>query len=100
MGVTKALVVGAFVATVLGGCSGPAAVVVRVQGGPDEALVHINDRYIGKLGRVEKAGVKLVPGRYRLTVEANGFFPHDEIVEVGEGAAPAPVDVALEPVPD
>jgi hypothetical protein len=81
-------------------CGKPAQVLVRMQGAPDDALVTVDDRYIGKLGRIEKAGMKLPPGVHRLTIEANGYFPHDQILELMEGAPPSDVVVELQPVPD
>lgn len=91
-----------FVMALLGltACGKPEQVVVRMQGAPDEALVTVDDRYIGKLGRIEKAGMRLPPGVYRLTIEANGYFPHDQLLELVEGAPPSKIVVELQPIPD
>ena len=93
------LLIGAL-AGCLAGCAAPAKQLLRINGDPDEALVHINDRYVGKLGRLEKQGIKLVPGEYRVTIDANGYFPHDEIVTIVDAQPPQPMNVALEEVPD
>jgi len=82
------------------GCGAPATVLFRFNGTPDDALVTINDRYIGKLGRLKKKGIKLPEGEYRITVEHNGYFPHDQIVQVQEDVPPPPFAVELTPVPD
>ncbi|MCA9556523.1 MAG: hypothetical protein KC933_41245 [Myxococcales bacterium] len=82
-------------------CAGPARVRVQFAGAPPEALVTVDDRYIGKLGRLQKAGgIELPEGTHRVTVEAVGFFPHDQLVEVSAEAPPPPVQVELEAIPD
>jgi len=82
------------------GCAAKPRLLLRFSGGPDEALVHINDRYAGKLGRLEKQGIKLEPGDYRVTIDAVGYFPHDQLVHIGQVAPHTPITVELEPVPD
>jgi len=73
--------------------------VLRVGGMPDDALVTVDDQYIGKLSRLKRFGIKVPAGEHRLTVEANGHFPHDQLVTVpGNGATK--VDVALESIPE
>lgn len=81
-------------------CGAAPRVVLRFAGGPDDALVHIDDQYVGKLGRLEKHGIALPVGSHRVTVEQVGYFPHDVIVEVREEQPPPPLVVELEPVPD
>jgi hypothetical protein len=73
-------------------------VVVKLQGEDDDALVTINDRYVGKLDVLSRRGIKLAPGTYRVTVEKVGYFPWDELVEVGD--QPLIVDVDLVAIPD
>ena len=80
----------------LGGCATKKS-LMRLTGGESEALVTVNDRYIGKLGRLQH-GIRLEPGEYRVTVEKVGFFPFDQLVTVGD--QPAQVEVELTPVPD
>lgn len=86
------------VTLVLAGCAHQATVLVKLQGAEEDALVTINDRYIGKLSVLERRGIKLPPGTYRVTVEKVGFFPWDDLVEVGE--EPLHVAVELTPIPD
>ena len=81
------------------GCARAPRVRVQLSGSPDDALVTVDDRYVGKLGRLERTGLRLPVGRHRLTVEQVGYFPHDQILVVrAEGNAP--VRVELVPVPD
>lgn len=84
----------------LSACSAAPKVLMSLSGGPDDALVTINDRYVGKLGRLKKSGIKLEPGEYRVTVDAVGYFPHDQLVKVQELGPPPKLDVQLEEVPD
>jgi hypothetical protein len=80
------------------GCASEQLVTVRFAGEPDDALVTVDDRYIGRLGALARRGLRLPPGRHRITVEKAGFFPYDVIVEAdGEGER---VTVSLTPVPD
>lgn len=88
------------VAGLLIGCAGAKPKAVHFEGEPDDALVTIEDQYIGKLGKIEKAAVALKPGTYRVTVEQVGFFPFDVIVTVPEEGEPETVKVKLEPIPD
>ena len=91
-----------WVALVLGlsACGPPKKAWLRFSGGPDEALVTINDEYVGKLQSVVKRGVRQPPGQYRITVEQEGYFPHDVIVTVAEEGTPPIVKVELVPIPD
>jgi len=81
-------------------CGSAPAKLVRFQGEPDDALVTVEDQYIGKLGKLEKGGVKLKPGTYRVTVEQVGYFPFDVVVTVPEEGDVEAVEVELEPIPD
>ena len=82
------------------GCGATPRHLLRFAGGPDEALVHINDRYVGKLDRLVKQGIKLEPGEYRVTVDAVGYFPHDQLITIEQQTGPQPFRVELEEVPD
>ena len=92
----KGLVRLAFVALLLSGCATKKS-LMQLKGGESDALVTVNDHYIGKLGRLQH-GIRLEPGEYRVTVEKLGYFPFDQLVEVGE--QPAQVEVELVPIPD
>jgi hypothetical protein len=78
----------------------PRTVSLRMVGSPANASVTIDDQFVGSLAVVQARGVALPPGQHRISVEAAGFFPHDEIVEAKEGSAPLRLDVKLTPVPD
>ena len=69
-----------------------------VHGNTPDALVTINDRYVGKVGELSRRGIALPPGEYRVTIEQPGYFPHDELVAVDE--EPVELKVELTPVPD
>ena len=78
----------------------PKTVSLRMIGSPPNASVTIDDQFVGSLAVVQARGVALPPGQHRISVEAAGFFPHDQIVEAQEGAAPMRVEVKLTPIPD
>ena len=80
------------------GCPSQRTVLMHMQGEQTDALVTINDRYVGKLGEIVRRGIKLPPGSYRVTVEMVGYFPYDELVEVEE--EPVTLSVKLVPIPD
>ncbi|MEM6791931.1 MAG: hypothetical protein AAF928_17655 [Myxococcota bacterium] len=82
------------------GCGSVPPKRLRFAGAPADALVTVEDRYIGKLERLEKKGVLLAPGEYRVTVEQTGYFPYDVIIVVPEEGKPEVVKVDLEPIPD
>ena len=65
---------------------------------PRDAVVTIDEEYIGPLGYVAARGVKLPAGKHRITIEKPGYFPWDRLVEAG--SAPIHFDVTLEPIPD
>lgn len=92
------LVAGLTTACAVTGCPSQPSVLVKLQGEADDALVTINDRYVGKLGELRRRGIKLPPGTYRVTIEQVGYFPWDRLVEVG--AEPLSVDVELVAIPD
>lgn len=78
----------------------PAATAsLRASGGPPNASVTIDDQFVGTLDVVIRRGVALPPGRHRVTVEAAGYFPHDELIEARSGA-PVRLDVKLTRIPD
>jgi len=73
--------------------------VLRVTGGPPDALITVDDQYVGKLARLQRFGIKVSDGEHRLTVEAPGRFPHDRLVRVPPKGVVA-VEVQLLPIPD
>lgn len=54
--------------------------VERHEDTPKDALVYVDEQYIGTLGYVAARGVRLPEGEHRITVEKTGFFPHDVVV--------------------
>jgi hypothetical protein len=73
-------------------------VSLRMQGEPPEASVTIDDEYVGPLSVVMARGVALPVGSHRISVEAEGYFPWDKIVEARSGLVR--LDVRLNPLPD
>lgn len=80
------------------GCGAGPQTVLKLQGEPGDALVTINERYIGTLGQLGRRGVRIPHGKHRVTVTMPGYFPWDELVEVGE--EPVAVPVQLTAIPD
>ena len=76
----------------------PQTVPVRLRGTPPDATVTIDDQRVGSLELVASRGMRVAPGRHRLTVEAPGFLPFDTIVEAKDIVVQ--VEVKLVPVPD
>jgi hypothetical protein len=94
--------VAAAAAMVIAGCGTPAAktVSMRMKGAVPDAQVIIDDEYVGTLVVVQKRGVALPPGKHRISVERQGFFPWDKLVEVHEGDPPVQLEPVLTPIPD
>lgn len=96
--------IGALAGLVVLGCQsavGRAAVSLRVRidrKSPGDASVFIDEEYVGPLGYVAAHGVRLPVGEHRITVERDGYFPWDRLVEADR--QPITLDVALEPIPD
>jgi hypothetical protein len=66
---------------------------------PGDAVVTIDEQYIGPLAFVAAHGVRLPEGKHRITVERPGYFPYDADV-TAEGTDPILLKVALVPIPD
>ena len=64
---------------------------------PRDAVVTIDEEYIGPLGYVAARGVKLPAGKHRITVEKPGYFPWDRLVEADR--EPIQLNIELEPIP-
>jgi len=73
---------------------------MRVSGSVPDATVTIDDQYIGQFAFVKQRGVALPPGKHRITVEKQGYFPWDQLVEVKEGDPPVHLNVELNRIPD
>ena len=101
MTVTRVLVALAAVAWV-GGCGQPArspTVPLRLSGGPAHASVTVDDEPIGSFDAVAAHGVALPPGTHRLTVEADGYFPSDQVIDAELGGPVVRLKVQLEKIP-
>jgi hypothetical protein len=83
----------------LAGCADRPKVILRFAGEPQDALVTIDDRYVGLLGRLQRSGVRIEPGSYRISIEQVGYFPHDVIVDVAAEGGTV-VKVKLTPIRD
>jgi hypothetical protein len=66
---------------------------------PSDAVVTIDEQYIGPLAFVAAHGVRLPEGKHRISIERPGYFPYDADV-IAEGTDPIRLDVALVPIPD
>ena len=85
------------------GAPGPGAsqtVSLRMTGGPADSRVTVDDQIVGSLDMVQARGVALPPGQHRISVEHEGYFLFDTIVEAKEGEKVVRVDAKLVPVPD
>jgi hypothetical protein len=80
------------------------AVSVRLRGGPPNASVTVDDLLIGPLDVVQARGFAVAPGKHHVSVEANGYFPRDVVVDARpegpDAKRPVIVDVGLTPIPD
>lgn len=82
-------------------CGLRSAVTLTMQparGTPPDASVIIDEQFVGFLGYVAARGVRLPEGEHRITVEREGYFPWDRIVE--SDRKPIALDVELIPIPD
>jgi hypothetical protein len=70
---------------------------VRLEGGPPEATVVVNERVQGTVGQLSQIPLQLRPGAYRLEVTADGYFPWYGEIEIGDVLQT--VQVELRPVP-
>ena len=85
------------------GCAPPAVrptVSLRMEGGPPNASVTVDDVFVGRLDIVVRRGVALPPGTHRVSVEAPGYLPWDKLVEAKDGGTPLHLAVKLVAEPD
>ena len=81
------------------GCaSAPPQTHLTLTGNVPDASVTIDDQDVGTMKHVTKHGVALPPGTHRLTVEKQGYFPFDRLIE-SKGKTVS-LKVELEPIPD
>jgi hypothetical protein len=62
--------------------------------------VVVDDQIVGTLEMVRARGVAMPPGNHRVTVERDGFFPFDTIVDAKEGERVVHLEAKLVPIPD
>lgn len=67
----------------------------RASGTPRDADVIVDEEYVGPLYLVAAQGLPLPVGRHRVTVNREGYFPWDRLIEADR----APVELAVELVP-
>ena len=72
--------------------------MTRSQSTPRDATVTIDEEYIGPLYYVSAHGVRLPVGQHRITVEKEGYFPWDQLVEADR--QPIHLEVTLVRIPD
>lgn len=85
----------------LAACSPPpprSTVSLRLRGSPADARVTVDDQPVATLALAQKRGIALPPGRHRITVEREGYFPWDRAVDAAD--APIVLDVELTRVPE
>ncbi len=75
-------------------------VSLRMTGGPPDARVTVDDQLVGTLDVVAVRGVAMPVGQHRISVERQGYFPYDTLVEAKEGQGPVKLEVKLVPVPE
>lgn len=66
---------------------------LRFRGGPPAARVTIDDIAVGPLEEIERRGVRVRAGVHRVSVEADGFFPFDRIVNAEAAVVVIPVEM-------
>ena len=97
----RALSAVCLLATTLVGCGGPATYAVhftRHPKTPGNASVIIDEQYVGPLAYVAGRGVRVSAGEHRISIEKDGYFPYDQLVEAENGTIN--LEVELTPIPD
>ncbi len=85
-------------ALALPACGPPVRGVLKLHGTPRDALVTVDDRYVGKLAAVEHFGIELPAGEHTVTVEKPGYFPSDVLIRVPpDGVANATLELTAIP---
>ena len=87
------------------GCGAPGngaskTIALTMTGSPLDARVTVDDQIVGTLDMVQARGVAMPPGQHRVSVEHEGFFPFDTIVDAKEGEKVVRIEAKLVPVPD
>jgi hypothetical protein len=98
LGISVSLSLAACGNVMIGTAGTPRSVPMRVRGTPGDASVTIDDQRVGSLAIVAARGMRVPPGRHRVSIEAPGYFPYDVVVEAKDEVVL--VDVRLTPIPD
>jgi hypothetical protein len=64
---------------------------------PDNARVRIDDRDAGSARVLAARPPRLTPGRHQVSVEADGYFPHDVELDLPPGTTT--LRITLRPIP-
>ena len=80
------------------GCAVFSMKMAVAPGTPGDASVTIDEEYVGPLSVVAARGVKMCIGTHRVTVEKEGYFPWDQLIEGDRETIH--LDVKLTPIPD
>ena len=70
---------------------------LRVRPVPEDALVRIDDETVIDGRAIAAQPVRLRTGTHLVSIEADGYFPHDMTVELPAGETA--IDVRLRPLP-
>jgi hypothetical protein len=77
--------------------AGPERARVRFEIEPQEARVYSDERFVGSARLLSQRPVVWSTGRRRVTIGADGYFPHDVMLELPAGEST--VRVRLRPIP-
>ena len=83
---------------IVGAQGAPRTVPIRIAGSPPDATVTIDDQRVGSLALVQARGMRVAPGRHRVTIESAGYLPYDAVIDAKDERVL--VDVKLVPIPD
>ena len=64
---------------------------------PLESSVALDDAFVGRGAKLQHNALLMKPGHHRISVTANGYFPHDFEVDLPVGTTRA--TVKLRPIP-
>lgn len=100
MGVRR-LVASALCASLLAACAKQQTYAVHFKRAPEtpgSASVIVDEQYIGPLSYVAAKGIRVAAGEHRISIEKDGYFPYDQLVDAESGTIQ--LDVEMTPIPD
>ncbi len=65
---------------------------------PGSASVIVDEQYVGPLAYVAAHGIRVESGEHRISIEKDGYFPYDQLVQAEQGIIQ--LEVELVPIPD